>query len=560
MGIRQKIGEFLLGDHKPKALTTMQMARHSGTDLLAMGYNVAPAVDRSWTGNKFPGGYGVTNILAPDYWTLRARSNELFTTNLYARGLIRRLVTNEINTGLWPEAMPDEATLGLAEGALDDWSEDLENRFFLWAKTPRACDFKKASTFNKLQAMVRREALIAGDVLVVLQQDPITKRPSVMLVKGENVRTPLDDTAAGRNVEHGVELDSAGRHIAYFIDQKDGKSKRVPSVSGRTGRRVAWLVYGTDHRIGTVRGMPLLGLVLQSLKELDRYRDAAQRAAVVNSMLAMFIKKTEDKPGTKPLTNAALKKANVDVSSTSVIGSGSNEPRELNFSRSIPGVVMEELQQGEEPVAFQSHVDVDFGKFEEVMISTLAWANEIPPEILKLAFSSNYAASQAGINELKIYLNMFRTDFGEQFNAPIYQEWVLSEALLDKIGESVAILNAWNDKANFENFTAWVLAEWSGAIKPSTDILKQAKGYGELLDRGWITNARATRETTGQKFTRNMRKLKRENELLVEAKQPLADFEEANPNVTTTEAMGKLGSNILLLSDKIDDLEAQSDG
>ena len=552
--IPQRLKTFLLGDHTPapRQLTQYQLARHTGGELLAMGYNVAPAVDRTWNGGKFPGGFGVTNLLAPDYWTLRARSNELFTSNLYARGLIRRLVTNEINTGLWPEASPDETTLGLEEGTLDDWSEDVESRFLLWAKTPTACDFKKASTFNKIQALVRREALIAGDCLVVLQQDPTTKRPSVMIVKGENVRNPVGlDLNAERIIKNGVEMDSAGRHIAFWIVQLDGTSKRIPATGGRSGRRVAWLVYGSDHRVDTVRGMPLLGLVLQSLKELDRYRDAAQRAAVVNSMLAMFIKKGEDKPGTRPIANSALSKTVAEIDD-----GAANGPRSLEFTAGMPGVVLQELQQGEEPVAFQSNVDVDLQKFEETIISAIAWANEIPPDILKLAFSSNYSASMAALNEFKIYLNMFRTDFGEQFNAPIYQDWMISEALLDKIGRSTEILNAWRDKANFENFTAWLLAEWSGAIKPSTDIVKQAKGYAQMVEQGFITRARATREVTGQKFSRNMRKLKRENELFVEAMAPVTTAPGNDPNSTTNNALSTLGENVILLTDKIDELEA----
>ena len=57
-------------------------------------------------GGKFLGGFGETQIQQLDYWTLRARSAQLFNENLYAKGLVRRLITNEINTGLTPEASP----------------------------------------------------------------------------------------------------------------------------------------------------------------------------------------------------------------------------------------------------------------------------------------------------------------------------------------------------------------------------------------------------------------------------------------------------------------------
>src|SRR5690606_5424948 len=120
----------------------------------------APAVRFGYhDGEKFPGGYGAPDLLWTDYWTLRARSAELFQRNLYARGLIRRMVTNEINVGLHLEATPEVALLGLEKGALDQWSETVENRFNLWAHNPRLCDHLEQHTFGELQAIVRTEAL-----------------------------------------------------------------------------------------------------------------------------------------------------------------------------------------------------------------------------------------------------------------------------------------------------------------------------------------------------------------------------------------------------------------
>ena len=111
-------------------------------------------------GDKYIGGFGPTEEQVIDYWTLRARSAQLYNENLYARGLIRRLITNEINTGLTPETEPNELVLGLEEGSLNKWTEEVESRFGIWAKEPRACDFKKANTFGAIQRIARAEALI----------------------------------------------------------------------------------------------------------------------------------------------------------------------------------------------------------------------------------------------------------------------------------------------------------------------------------------------------------------------------------------------------------------
>ncbi len=473
-------------------------------------------------GGKFSGGFGATQIWQVDYWTLRARSVQLFTENLYARGLIRRLVTNEINTGLTPEACPDEDIIGVAEDSLNMWTETVENRFGLWGKNPLVCDWKHQSTFGAIQRAARAEALISGDVLVVIRQSRRTGLPMVQLVSGADVRTPFggqENLRDGHTISHGVEQDAASRVVAYWINQAEGGTQRLAAFGQRSGRRIAWLVYGTDKRLDDIRGQPILSIVLQSLKEIDRYRDSAQRKAAINSILAMFIKKDKDKMGTNPLRGGATRLG----TATHVDQNGI--PRTFNIADQIPGLVMEELQVGEEPVGFSSQgTDVNFGVFEEAIIQGVAWANEIPPEILTLSFSNNYSASQAAINEFKIYLNKVWSDWGETFCTPIYVEWLLSEVLLQKV-TAPGLLEAWRDPKAYDVFGAWIATDWYGSIKPSTDMLKQAKGSKMLVEQGWSTNAREARMTTGTKFSKNMKRLKRENQQKVEAALPLAEFE-----------------------------------
>ena len=474
-----------------------------------------------WDGGKFAGGLGPAQLFQADYWTLRLRSSQLFTENLYARGLIRRLITNEINTGLTPESCPDEDIIGVPEGSLADWTETTENRFLLWGKSPALCDWRGQSTFGALQRAARLEALVGGDVLVVLRQRPGIPIPAVQLVSGHKVRTPLVGDfrlRQGHRITHGVEQDAKGRIVAYWVEQDKGGTKRLPAFGARSGRRLAWLVYGTEKRLDDLRGMPILSLVLQSLKEIDRYRDSAQRKAVINSILAMFIKKTEEKAGTLPTTGGARRK------DAATVVDGDGETRTRRFIDQIPGVVYEELQVGEEPVGFHNQgTDDRFGVFEEAIIQTVAWASEIPPEILRLAFSNNYAASQAAINEFKIYLNRVWSDWGETFCSPVWTDWLLSETLARKV-KAPGLLDAWRSPAKADIFGAWAAADWYGSIKPSTDMVKQVKGSGMLLDRALSTHAREARGTTGTRWTRNVKRLARENQLLVEAQRPLAEF------------------------------------
>jgi capsid protein len=510
----------------------------------------APWENSLYDGGKFAGGFGPTQVQMVDYWTLRARSAQLFNENHYARGIIRRLITNVINTGLMPEACPEEEILGLAEDSLADWTEETETRFGLWSKSPQVCDFQKESTFGAVQRAAYSEALVCGDVLVVLRQNPKTKLPQVQLVSGSSVQSPLGSNASirrGHTIKHGVEFDAAGRSTAYWVRQETGETKRIPAYGEKSGRRIAWLVFATDKRLDDVRGQPLLSIVLQSLKEIDRYRDSTQRKAVVNSFMAMFIKKNSDKPGTLPMTGGAVRKDSVPVSDSTTDGT----PRKFNITQHVPGMIAEELQEGEEPIMKGGEgTDVNFGTFEEAIVSSIAWSLELPPEILKLSFSNNYSASQAAINEVKMAIHLKWGDWGETFCHPIYVEWLISENLRGKIS-APGLLEAWRDPLKHDMLAAWVSADWYGAIKPSTDMLKQGKGSKLLVEQGWSTNAREARITTGTKFSKNMKRLRRENEQKAQAARPLLELQAE---------FGQQGANQALaaVSDAV--VEAVADG
>jgi lambda family phage portal protein len=482
-------------------------------------------------GEKFPGGFGATEVVQLDYWTLRARSASFFKTNLYARGVVRRLVTNVVCTGLNLEATPEESILGLEEDSLADWSEGVECRFSLWARSPSLCDYKGQKSFGALQAVAKQAALISGDVLVVLQQSPVTGLPLVRLVDGSRVQSPFGATpnepklAAGHCIRHGVELGADGRHVAYWIVSSDEalqrKVERLPCM-GATGRRLAFLVYGSDKMLDDVRGEPILSLILQSLRDLDRYRDAAIRKAVINSILAIFIKREQEVLGTRPLTGGAVLRGKETVAT----GIG-DKPRTFNTAGYVPGLILEELAAGESPQGFPSTgTDEKLGDFEATIINAIAWALEIPGEVLTLGFKNNYSASQAATNEFKLYLEVVRDTWGQEMAQPIYVEWLLAETLGGRI-KADGLLDSWRDPSQFDKFAAWVSSDWTGMIKPSIDINKQATGYTKLIEQGLITRDKAAREITGTKYSKNVKKLRLENEALVEANKPIVGMEAA---------------------------------
>jgi hypothetical protein len=81
--------------------------------------------------------------------------------------------------------------------------------------------------------------------------------------------------------------------------------------------------------------------------------------------------------------------------------------------------------------------------------------------------------------------------------------------------------------------------------------VKQAKGSAILVDRAWSTNTREARVTTGTDFGRNVKRLKRENELLVEAMRPMAEFKQK---------FGETIDNTAAFADKVEEIISESLG
>ncbi len=470
------------------------------------------------TGSKWQGGFGPTELLITDYWTLRQRSTQVFEKNMYARGIVRCLVENEVNVGMFLEAKPEELILGLQKGSLADWSETVETRFQLWADEAELCDQNELNSFGGLQQQIRLEALVAGDVLLTLRQDPRTKLPRIQIINGAKVQTPTGGgtPAAGNKITHGVEIDGSGRHVAFWVRQDDGTAKRLPAFGEKSGRRLAWLVYGTEKRVDDVRGKPLLSLVLQSLKEIDRYRDSVQLKATINSLVATYITKTQDKPGTRPFDRSATRKG------TDVAIDTTGKPRRFEVAEQNPGIIIQELQVGEEPHAFPSNgTDEKFGDFEGAIIAGIAWHFRIPPESLVLSFRSNYSASQAATNEFKSHLELVQTNFAEHVNRPIYIEWLISQVLAGKV-EAEGLIGAWGDPSKYDIFGAWVASDWFGIVKPAIDAARLVAGDKMALEEGLTSRAKVARERYGTKYSRNIRTLELENIQLAKAMAPIA--------------------------------------
>ncbi|MBO7583106.1 MAG: phage portal protein [Treponema sp.] len=490
---------------------------------------ISDFVNDIWNGSKFEGSLGpVEDFTFVDYWTLRKRSLRLFKENLYAKGIIRRLLWNEIHTGLvaapvpigsviWPKLEESEQEKKAAE-----YAEIFATEFNLYASTPAIFDWGKKQSFGAFQRQVRFESLICGDGIIISRIDDKTGLPRWQWVNGDNIRTPDDYTPRNGNyIKHGVEFDKYGKKTAFHVRTETNgnvKYERVRVRGEKSGRLISWMVYGSETLLDDTRGEPFLADTLYMLKDLDRYRDAETRAAVINAMLAFFVERSQDTgKGARPSDGLARLRPTVGSEPAA-------EPKDYNpipgkqlgedLRMMKPGTFFDDLDPGQKIVSpATNRPNVNYRIFEEAIISALAWTHGIPPEILMLKFGNNYSASRQANNEFEIYLSKQVEENANAFCRNIYTSFI-TQAILTGMLTAPGFLNAYGNKDKWRIESAWLQTAWLGLSRPSVDREKEIRASQLAVDNGFSTFDKEALRNSGMTFKQVMQTQKREREYM----------------------------------------------
>ena len=496
-----------------------------------------------WNGSKFFGSLGpVSDWTFVDYWKLRKRSANLFRTNLYAKGVIRRLVWNEVHTGIVATPTPVGAILFPQLGEVErealavQYGDKIATQFDLYANTPAVFDWSKKESFGAFQERVRMESLISGDGIIISRIDQNTNLPRWQWVNGDHIRTPdVYSLRDGHYIKHGVEFDRWGKKVAFYVRSQIGEEysfERIPVRGEKSGRLISWMVYGSEHFVDDVRGEPLLSDSIYMLKDLDRTRDAEVRAALVNAMIPLFLEEAPNEIKAYGPADLARSMGGGAVPAQGAAGGVTGAPLPPSPDGALPanyGPILNpptnqidimnpgtvyKTPAGGKIQSFQTNrPNVNYSTFEKSVIAVLAWSKGIPPEVLMLEFGNNYSASRQANNEFEIYLGRFVKKFAGDVTQPIYNSWLTQMALTGQIDlpgfvRSYGMADAWRI------VSAWQQCSWTGLNRPSVDRLKEANASEKLLDNGLTTYDLEARRHSGMSFLQVMQTQKRERELM----------------------------------------------
>jgi lambda family phage portal protein len=433
---------------------------------------------------------------------LRERSRDAFMGIPLASGAVETFDTNVVGEGLYPAPNVDGEMLGLDEQQTADLNKEISDKFEWWASDGRECDWEAKHNFYTIQHVAFQSMLLSGDCPVLC---PLKARPGglfelkLRVLEADRIRDPMA-IPAGVNIFSGVELTPEGELAAYHIAEVHplavgimrarqqvimGRTFRVEPFGRLTGRRNMVLLMRPE-RPEQRRGVPILAVCLEILKQMGRYTDATVVAAVIQSYFTAFITSEFPDPTIFDSLLTDAQKAEVMSLNPYNVQLG---PGVVNFMR--PGHAVN-FSSPTQPQA-------SFGEFTISVAKFIGAALGIPYEVLLKQYNASYSASRAALLDFWRRVRKYRALMIDQFCQPIYEEWLADAVGLARIER---FPGGWDDPYIRKAMTRCI---WTGSSAGSLDPQKEVAAADQKVKCGFSTTERESMELNGSNWRDNVR-------------------------------------------------------
>lgn len=450
------------------------------------GNNWTPIRTEYFDGEKNPGELGNPINLLPDHRGLRARAYEADLKSDVIKIITGKFFKWVVGTGLTIQVQPDETVLK-SEGITEDFDgfrEITEARFKLYARS-KISDYSNMSNIHRRGREAYRTAFLGGDALVILRL--INLNVKVQIIDGQEIVNPMfghkywkEAEERGNTICKGIEVGPNGEHVAFFIRVKGSdisvfEVERVVARSENTGNLMAWMIYGSKHRINHHRGVPAISAILEKAEKLDRYTEASVSGAEERANIVLAIKHSRFSTGENPIVGNIKKNLKIsEIEDPYKIGAQLEKRIASTTSKATFN-----LPIGAEMVTLGQSQEVSYESFFQAVFVQLCAAVDVPPEVALQKYSSNYSASRAAQNGWGFIINIHRDDFAQDYYQNIYNLWLEVEALKNKI-PSQGYLTALEEK-NEMAIEAFRNCQFRGVNMPHIDPLKEVNAVRRML-------------------------------------------------------------------------------
>lgn len=428
-----------------------------------------------YNGEKNMGEVGPIKLYGLEYNMLRARSWQSFLESEITQTIMGRYVTWVIGTGLKLQSEPKKSIFELEGIKLDSqkFSKTTESFFSVW-RDSSCSDNADMESLDEQAAEAFKNAIVGGDCLVVLRY--IEGVLKVQLIDGEWLEAPQYGTDAfpqtlanGHQIKNGIEQDKNGKHVSYWIREANLKFTNIPARS-ESGLQSAFLVTGLTYRLNNNRGIPLIAVVLEKLKKMERYSEATLGSAEERQKIAVSIEHELNANGENPFAKNLAKAWDATAEEVPQTIDGQILADNVTVTTNKQAI---NLPPGAKLNQLESKNELYFKDFYSVNIDLVCAALGIPPNVAMSKYDNNYSSSRAAIKDWENSLNVVRERFAKQFYKKIYAFWLDIKILENQI-PAPGYLKA-RLTNNYDILGAYRSSRFVGAPVPHIDPVKEVE-------------------------------------------------------------------------------------
>lgn len=450
--------------------------------------------------------------IGPARKVINARTRDLARNNGFAAGAVGKEVDAIIGGNFRPFVKPDWRALGLSKEWANEFKELVTSEWRSYAEDPRKyADVTRSQTVPQMFGTAYRGYLLEGEALGL--NNWRKRRPTktcLRLVDPDLLSNP-NDHADERFLRGGINLSRDGVAVAYNFRQAH-QGDRWAGVEGmqwkRIQRETLWgrpiVIHFFDKlRDGQTRGVSRMAPIVEKLRMEDHYSKVELQAAVINAVLAAFIK--------SPMGPEAMEEM-FGEDGINKEGSAANgwvgERSQFYQENSIKvgGARIQALFPNDEIGMVQTaRPAAQFADFEAAVLRHVASGLGISYEQLASDWSkTNYSSARAALIEIWRGWTVRRTAFAQGFCQPFFMSW-LEEMVLDG-----RIRLPQNAPDFHQNWMAYSRAKWVGPGRGFVDPVKEIQAAAMRVALGVSTLEDEAAELTGSDWGDNMDQIKDE--------------------------------------------------
>ena len=517
-GIFSRIGSFLFGGYS----STEQQPQIKSS----IGRNYNHLASQYPSGQKFVSGIDRGSTLGRiiNHRSLRREARAAVHDTPQARALVTRFGDVVGDIGLRAESNPIPDILGISPEAAEEWAEDFDTRFDLWAqnkKQHRSGNMSFYQTHKPYSEWMMRD----NDMFVRLyypKDADLLNGLQFEFVDPDQINGIGATTTFGFTLPFdGIKRDERGREISYSVQvqKPDGSLDivEIPRVGARSKR--LFMLHGFSQEYANQgRGFSRLGFALQEFSDLTNLSIAHINKAIIHAGMAGAIIPSEEEDSSDPFEGIATQfgtgpaaesfGANpVPPEGAQGVTTESIEPLTCydipESTTRVPSIFFANLKRGESIELLKNQSPQDsYNTFVDAFTSYITAAASMPLEVLLMKFGENFSASRGALLLFWQVAAIWREEMAADYLNPVREMYASVEIAAGRLkapGFSDPRLRA-----------AWLNCKWFGAPAPDIDPSKTAKATAEKIKLGIQTGTQSARMTNGSNFMKNKRRLEKE--------------------------------------------------